>query len=112
MQVQAGTLTATQAAGVLGVSRKTYYEWENRALSSMLEAVTNQPPGRPRKDIDHEKLQMARQLEEQQKILDAMPAIMDIRERMILLGMTPGPPTMSTTSGETKKKKKRRKKRK
>ena len=109
MQVQAGTLTATQAAAVLGVSRKTYYEWENKALASMLEAVTNQSPGRPKKDIDPEKEAMRKQLDQQQKLIDEIPKIIDIRERMIKLGMTVGPPTMPTT-GEARKKKNRKKK--
>ena len=30
LQVQAGLITATEAAQKLGVSRKTYYEWERR----------------------------------------------------------------------------------
>jgi DNA-binding XRE family transcriptional regulator len=32
VQVQSGQLTATEAARQLGVSRKTYYQWERRAL--------------------------------------------------------------------------------
>ena len=50
LQVRAGTLTATAAAQQLGVSRKTYYEWEARGLSRMLEALTPSQPGRPERD--------------------------------------------------------------
>ena len=50
MQVQSGTLIATQAAAVLGISRKTYYEWEKKFLSCAVEALTVRKPGRPKKD--------------------------------------------------------------
>jgi transcriptional regulator with XRE-family HTH domain len=33
--VQSGQITAEEGARRLGVSRKTYYEWENRALEAM-----------------------------------------------------------------------------
>jgi len=47
IQVQAGLLTATAAAEQLGISRKTYYQWESRALSAMLSALQPGQPGRP-----------------------------------------------------------------
>ena len=40
LQVQAGQLSATQAAQSLGVSRKTYYQWERRALQGMVDQLT------------------------------------------------------------------------
>jgi transposase len=46
-QVRSGAMTATQAAQHLGVSRKTYYEWEARAMAGMVQALSNQPAGRP-----------------------------------------------------------------
>jgi len=47
LEVRSGKLTATEGAERLGVSRKTYYEWEDRALTAMAEALENQAPGRP-----------------------------------------------------------------
>lgn len=47
MKVRCGLLTATQAAQMLGVSRKTYYKWEQRGLSALLEGVQDQEGGRP-----------------------------------------------------------------
>ena len=35
LQVRSGALTAVEGAERLGVSRKTYYEWEDRALQAM-----------------------------------------------------------------------------
>ena len=47
LQVHGGTLTAKQGAQLLGVSRKTYYEWEEKSLKAMALALENRPPGRP-----------------------------------------------------------------
>ena len=80
MQVQRHELTVTEAATMLGVSRKTYYEWENRALSSMVEALTNRDPGRPRKQIDTEKEALKRKVDELQKENQSMGDVMELRE--------------------------------
>lgn len=47
MKVRCGLLTAAQAAERLGVSRKTYYKWEQRGLSALLDGVSDQSAGRP-----------------------------------------------------------------
>ena len=47
LKVRAGAMTVTEAAAVLGVSRKTYYEWEERGLGAMLRQLEDQAPGRP-----------------------------------------------------------------
>lgn len=47
MQVRGGMLNATDAARQLGVSRKTWYEWETRAINGMMEALQPKKPGRP-----------------------------------------------------------------
>lgn len=48
LQVQAGALSVKAAAARLGISRKSYYQWERRALAAMLGALTPGRPGRPR----------------------------------------------------------------
>lgn len=53
MKVRCGLLTATQAAQLLGVSRKTYYKWEQRGLSALLEGVQDQEGGRPETPAEH-----------------------------------------------------------
>jgi transposase-like protein len=40
-------MTATEGAAALGVSRKTYYKWENRALGAMLDGLEDRDTGRP-----------------------------------------------------------------
>jgi len=47
LSVRGGRITAKEGARRLGVSRKTYYEWENRALAAMTEAMEDRPNGRP-----------------------------------------------------------------
>src|SRR5512136_517996 len=55
LQVRSGALTATEGAERLGISRKTYYEWEDRALEAMALALENHPAGRPPTPLDAEK---------------------------------------------------------
>lgn len=47
MKVRSGFMTATEGAALLGVSRKTYYKWENRAFEGMLNELEEKSPGRP-----------------------------------------------------------------
>ena len=47
MKVRCGLMTATRAAELLQVSRKTYYKWEQRGLAALLEGVQDQDSGRP-----------------------------------------------------------------
>ena len=53
--VRSGRITAEEGAKQLGVSRKTYYEWERRALEAMTEALENGTSGRPGTPRDEEK---------------------------------------------------------
>jgi transposase len=47
LKVRAGLMTVTAAAASLGVSRKTYYTWEQRGLGAMLRQLEDQASGRP-----------------------------------------------------------------
>ena len=53
--VQKGQITAVEGAIRLGVSRKTYYKWEARALVGMAQALEDEACGRPEKPMDQEK---------------------------------------------------------
>ena len=50
MKVRCGLMNASQAANILKISRKTYYKWEQRGLSALLDGLSDQPPGRPEKE--------------------------------------------------------------
>ncbi len=79
LQVQAGAITATEAARALGISRKTYYQWEARALHGLLEAVTQQPPGRPPQPDRPKERQLQAKVVRLQKELDQAQESREIR---------------------------------
>jgi len=64
MKVRCGLMTARQAADRLGVSRKTYYKWEQRGLNALLEGVADQRPGRPAGPLDDHRKALDKQLAE------------------------------------------------
>lgn len=59
LKVRSGQMTVTAAAAALGVSRKTYYQWEARGLSAMLAQLEDKEPGRPA--LEHNRQQAALQ---------------------------------------------------
>ena len=80
MQVRSGVLSAEAAARQLGISRKTYYKWERRALAAMVEALGNRERGRPPQPRDPEKAALQRQTQELQAKLDVLEQTERIRQ--------------------------------
>ena len=80
LQVQGGTLTAKQGAQLLGVSRKTYYEWEKKSLKAMALALENRPPGRPPALMDPEKEALRERIQELEKKLDRAEKTIEVKE--------------------------------
>ncbi len=80
VQVQSGLLSASQAAVKLGVSRKTYYKWEKRALAGMVQALTQKEVGRPSSPIDLEKQKLKLQNQELQQRLTSIEQSQKIRQ--------------------------------
>lgn len=81
LKVRSGVLTATEGAELLGVSRRVYYKWENRALAAMADVLEDKPAGRPgpseddlqRKQLENEVNDLKKQLEserERQRLKD------------------------------------------
>lgn len=65
LQVRSGRISAKKGAEILGMSRKSYYKWEKRALGGMLDALAQRPSGRPELPAeDPEKLAMRKELEQ------------------------------------------------
>ena len=62
--VRSGQITAEEGSRRLGVSRKTYYEWENRALQALTKALEDREPGRPATPQDEEKKQLQKKIAE------------------------------------------------
>ena len=73
LQVRAGQLTAQAAAQQLGISRQAFYKWEKRGLQALMQALEDQPPGRPASVSDPEKEQLqsrVKQLEHQVRLYE------------------------------------------
>jgi|SRR5579863_8096032 transposase len=82
MQVRSGLLSAQEAARQLGISRKTYYKWERRALGAMVEALGNREHGRPLRPTDPEKEALQRQTDELQAKLQVLEQTARIRQAL------------------------------
>ena len=79
LQVRGGALTATEGAKRLGISRKTYYEWEDRALQAMALALENHAPGRPSIPLDAEKEEFQRKVRDLEKKLYLAEKTMEVK---------------------------------
>ena len=80
LQVRSGVLTATEGAKLLGVSRKTYYEWEEKSLKAMALALENHSAGRPPTPIDPEKETLRERIRELEKKLDLAEKTIEVKE--------------------------------
>ena len=67
IKVRMEQMTVTEAAQELGVSRKTWYQWEERGLKAIVESLSDRDPGRPRRDPDPEKDALLEQMIELKK---------------------------------------------
>jgi transposase-like protein len=89
LQVRSGQLTAEQAARQLGVSRQTYYKWEQRALQALLTALEDQPTGRPKGESDPEKEALqtrVEQLEEQVQLFQERETLRQMVTKIMAAG--------------------------
>jgi transposase-like protein len=100
VQVRSGALTAAAAARRLGVSRKTYYKWERRALAGMMGALGQRSGGRPPVPVDEEKARLAREIAQLRRKLLLAEQRLAIQELMRQESAAGG----GERSGGTKKK--------
>lgn len=98
MKVRCGLLTARQAADRLGVSRKTFYKWEQRGLSALLDSVTDQPPGRPSLAQDEYRQWLEKQLQDANRQIDLLNHKMALKDVLMELELP------QTGSDQAKKK--------
>jgi transposase len=80
LQVHGGALTAKEGAKLLGVSRKTYYEWEEKSLKAMALALENRSPGRPPASVDTEKDALRERIRELERKLDLAEKTIEVKE--------------------------------
>lgn len=105
--VRSGQITAEEGARRLGVSRKTYYEWESRALQAMTEAMEDKAPGRPPTPQDEEKQRMQEEIAELQKQLFVAKKTVEVRDMLHAYELQNA---AAKKSSSAEKKRKRRKK--
>ena len=82
VQVRSGLISAKEAAQQLGISRKTYYKWEKRALAAMVQALNDQSGGRPPIPTDPQKEALLRKNEQLQQKLEVFEQAMAIRQAL------------------------------
>lgn len=80
--VRSGRITAEEGAKQLGISRKTYYEWERRALEAMTDALENGSPGRPALLRDAEKEELQKQISELRDKLFVAEKTTEVRDML------------------------------
>jgi len=80
LQVRSGALTVKEGAKLLGVSRKTYYEWEEKSLKAMALALENRASGRPPIPVDTEKETLRERIQELEKKLDLAEKTIEVKE--------------------------------
>lgn len=90
MKVRCGLMTASQAAARLGISRKTYYKWEQRGLSAMLTGLADQRPGRPCQPVDSQKETLEKQLAQAQRDNALLKHKMELKDVLTDLKLEPG----------------------
>jgi len=78
---RSGQISITAAASELGVSRKTYYQWEAKAFDSMVDALQEGEPGRPALPPEVEE---NRKLKEFMKFQEGKIAELKHRENLII----------------------------
>jgi len=82
VKVRSGLISATEAARRLGVSRKTYYKWEKRALAGMLEGLCGREPGRPTSKPDEEKEELRKEVASLQREVQLSRQRLQLRARL------------------------------
>jgi transposase len=80
--VRSGQITVEEGARQLGVSRKTYYEWESRALQAMTEAMEDKAPGRPSIPQDEEKQRLQQEIAELKEKLFVAEKTAEVRDML------------------------------
>jgi len=104
--VRSGQITAEEGARRLGVSRKTYYEWERRALEALTGALEDKAPGRPSIPQDEEKQRLQAEITELQNKLFVAEKTVEVRDMLHAYELH----NAKTKKGMSEEKKRKRKK--
>ena len=106
LAVMRGEKSATQAAEALGVSRETFYAWNNRALAGLRESLVDRDAGRPLTPPESlEKIQLKQKIHELQKQVKLLEGAILIRDVMEGVPRFTTSPTADKPSSSRSKKK-------
>jgi hypothetical protein len=76
-------MTATEGAAALGISRKTYYKWENRALGAMLDGLEDRDAGRPEQPGSlQSEIDLGRKIQELQREKELLEKRMELSDML------------------------------
>lgn len=98
IKVRSGLVSATEAAKILGISRKGYYKWEQRALKGMMDALVNQSSGRPGLEVDEEKEFLKMKLHEAESQVELLEKRLHVRD--VLTGVVGQEPKKKERAGK------------
>jgi len=98
IKVRSGLVSATEAAKILGISRKGYYKWEQRALKGMMDALVNQSSGRPGLEVDEEKEFLKMKLHEAESQVELLEKRLHVRD--VLTGVVSQEPKKKERAGK------------
>ena len=103
LKVLGKQMSAVQAARELGVSRKTYYVWERRALKGLMAAVAYREGGRPSNPVNAE----VEQLRKEQERLLMENELLELRLNLqeLISGEDPSAPLRKSKGTRSSKKK-------
>jgi transposase len=107
--VRSGQITAEEGAHRLGVSRKTYYEWERRALQAITEAMEDKAPGRPGIPQDEEKQRLQDEIAELRNKLFVAEKTVEVRDMLHAYELHNARAKKRADESEEKKRKRRKK---
>jgi transposase len=86
LQVRSGLIMAKEGAERLGISRKTYYEWEERCLKAMALVLENRSAGRPPIPVDQEKEELRERVQELEKKLFLAEKSIEVKKILAAYG--------------------------
>lgn len=82
MQVRSGMISATEGSKLLHISRKTYYEWENRGIAAFLSALQDGEAGRPPQESDPQKEALEQRVKELEREISVAKQTIEVKRML------------------------------
>jgi len=83
-------MKATEAAAMLGVSRKTYYKWEQRGLAGLVAGLEEKTSGRPEAEAQNTaELELEKQVAQLQRDNELLQKKMQLKDLVHQMQLKP-----------------------